>query len=204
MSEKKEGLVVHLGSKPGRRGIYMRTAREVGRTLALMKIPVIYGGSIDGCMGALAEGCLENDGEIIGIMPQYGEWEDERMHMHLTELIKPKSMSERKQIMTVRSFGAIALPGAWGTCDEIFEYLTSTQLKHVMSDDDYPIRKYRPLGLLNVDNFYTGLINWIDEKPLGEEFLEKETRKGLHHSDNIVELIEMIKNDAGIYTAVIP
>ncbi len=186
------GIVVHLGSKPGNDPIYGERAYELGSILGKRRIPLIYGGSSDGCMGKLADGCLDHGGDVTGIMPKYLQWKKERVHPRLSRIIWARSMSHRKKVMTELSIGAAVLPGSWGTLDEGFEFLTAIQLMHVMRTGDYSIRRYRGVGLLNVAGYYKGLVNWIDSKPLGEGFLEPQHREILFLKEDPNELIDRL------------
>jgi uncharacterized protein (TIGR00730 family) len=119
--------------------------------LAHSGIGLVYGGGNVGLMGAVADGALSQNGEVIGVIPK-SLMEKELGHGGVTELHVVTSMHERKQMMVDLSDGFIALPGGFGTLDELFETLTWLQL----SFHD------KPVGLLNVGGFFDGLIEFID------------------------------------------
>jgi uncharacterized protein (TIGR00730 family) len=119
--------------------------------LARSGIGLVYGGGNVGLMGSVADGALSQNGEVIGVIPK-SLMEKELGHGGVTELHVVTSMHERKQMMVDLSDGFIALPGGFGTLDELFETLTWLQL----SFHD------KPVGLLNVGGFFDGLIEFID------------------------------------------
>lgn len=130
--------------------MHRAAAHDLGAFLARNGIGVVYGGGNIGLMGALADGALSQNGEVIGVIPQ-ALMEKELGHGGVTELHVVRSMHERKQLMVDLSDGFIALPGGFGTLDELFETLTWLQL--AFHD--------KPVGLLNVSGFFDGLIHFI-------------------------------------------
>jgi uncharacterized protein (TIGR00730 family) len=122
----------------------------LGAFLARGGLGLVYGGGNVGLMGTVADGALSQSGEVIGVIPK-SLMEKELGHGGVTELHVVTSMHERKQMMVDLSDGFIALPGGFGTLDELFETLTWLQL----SFHD------KPVGLLNVGGFFDGLIEFI-------------------------------------------
>ncbi|MFO8082777.1 MAG: TIGR00730 family Rossman fold protein, partial [Desulfobacterales bacterium] len=104
-----------------------KIAGELGETLAKRNMRIVYGGTKIGLMGKMANAALENNGEVIGVIPDFLT-EKELAHDKLTQLILVESMHERKIRMHEFSDGVIALPGGFGTMDEFFEMLTWGQL----------------------------------------------------------------------------
>lgn len=143
-------ICVYCGSSSGNDPIYRAAAYDLGVFLAQRGIGVVYGGGNVGLMGALADGALSQQGEVIGVIPK-SLMEKELGHGGVTQLHVVGSMHERKQLMVDLSDGFIALPGGFGTLDELFETLTWLQL----SFHD------KPVGLLNVGAFFDGLIDFI-------------------------------------------
>jgi uncharacterized protein (TIGR00730 family) len=143
-------ICVYCGSSLGNNPIYRTAAHDLGAFLAKSGIGVVYGGGNIGLMGAVADGALLQQGEVIGVIPQ-SLMEKELGYGGVTELHVVGSMHERKQMMVDLSDGFIALPGGFGTLDELFETLTWLQL----SFHD------KPVGLLNVGAFFDGLIDFI-------------------------------------------
>ena len=145
MSSMKS-IVVFCGSSDGYNEAYREAAYDLGGMLAARNIRIIYGGAKMGLMGALADGALENGGEIIGVIPAFLKT-TEVAHERLTQLITVSTMHERKLKMHELSDGIITLPGGWGTMEELFEMLTWSQLG----------LHSKPVGLLNVNGYYDAL-----------------------------------------------
>lgn len=116
-------ITVFCGSSFGTDDKFELQARELGRKLALENIELVYGGAKVGLMGVVANGALESSGKVIGVMPHFLK-SKEIAHDRLTELILVDSMHERKTKMSELCDGVIALPGGFGTLEELFEMLT--------------------------------------------------------------------------------
>ena len=160
-------ICVYCGSSPGGRPDYVSAAREMGRELARRGLGLVYGGARVGTMGALAAATLEAGGEVIGVMPQ-GLVDKEVAYQELTELRVVGSMHERKALMAELADGFIALPGGLGTLDEFFEILGWSQLD----------LHRKPCGLLNVCEFYTPLLAFLDHAAR-QQFVEPHYRARL-------------------------
>lgn len=143
-------ICVYCGSSPGDDPAHRAAAQALGGFLAREGLTVVYGGGNIGLMGAVADGALAAGGQVIGVIPQ-SLLEKELGHRGVTELHVTGSMHERKQLMVDLSDGFIALPGGFGTLDELFETLTWLQLGF----------HHKPVGLLNVGGFFDGLIGFI-------------------------------------------
>ncbi|MBB5031518.1 LOG family protein [Prosthecobacter vanneervenii] len=143
-------ICVYCGSSSGSDAAHRAAAHEAGAFLARSGRGLVYGGGNVGLMGAVADGALSEKGEVIGVIPQ-SLMEKELGHGGVTQLHVVRSMHERKQMMVDLSDGFIALPGGFGTLDELFETLTWLQL----SFHD------KPVGLLNVGGFFDGLVDFI-------------------------------------------
>ena len=175
-------ITVFCGSSLGTEKIFEEQAYELGRTLAKQGKELIYGGAKIGLMGQVANGALQNNGKVIGILPIFLQ-EKEVAHETLTELILVDNMHERKLKMYELCDGIIALPGGYGTMEELFEMLTWSQLGlHT-----------KPIGLLNTDGFYSEFILMI-EKMLQKGFIQDSHKKMLLISNNIDELLLKMKN----------
>lgn len=170
-------MVVFCGAGVGKELVYRDAAYQVGVALAQQGIRVIYGGAKIGMMGAVADGAISAGGLVIGVIPHFLKIK-EITHDGLTELIAVDTMHERKLKMHELSDGVIALPGGWGTMEELFEMLTWAQLGlHT-----------KPIGLLNVNGFYDAL-NTLCDTMVKDGFLAADTRKMLFTSDNIHTLL---------------
>jgi len=176
-----QSIVVYCGANPGRKPVYTETAFELGRELANRKITLIYGGGNMGLMGRVADGAMENGGSATGIIPHFLA-KLEVAHKTLTELHFVETMHERKAKMVSMSDGVIALPGGFGTMDELFEILTWSQLKTFNG----------PVGLLNINGFYDLLIAHLD-KMVEEGFLTISNRALLLIADNATELLDKME-----------
>lgn len=128
----------------------METARAFGALLAQQQIQIVYGGARVGTMGALADGALAAGGQVVGVMPQRLV-EREVAHQGLTQIHVVDSMHTRKALMADLAEGFVALPGGFGTYDELFEILTWAQIG----------LHHKPVGLLNVAGFYTPLLTFL-------------------------------------------
>ena len=162
-------ICVFCGSNAGHNPIYRAEAEKLGRLLAARNIELVYGGGNIGLMGAVADACLGAGGTVIGIIPEalMGKEVAGRAVDHRT-LTRPEvvdSMHTRKARMAELSDGFIALPGGFGTFEELCEILTWGQLGfHV-----------KPIGLLNVNGFYDPLLAMFD-RAVSDGFLREQNR----------------------------
>ncbi len=145
-----KSIAVFCGSSMGNVPSYEQAARSLGQYLAKHKIQIIYGGAKVGLMGCVANGALEHGGSVIGVIPKFLTAK-EIVHDHLTELIVVDTMQQRKTKMHELCDGIIALPGGYGTLEELFEVLTWGQLGlHI-----------NPIGLLNIEGYFDNLIGML-------------------------------------------
>ena len=163
-------VCVFCGSSVGTDQIYSDAAKELGRLLAKYECTLVYGGGKVGLMGIVADEVLRNSGKVIGVIP-YFLYQREVGHDGLTQLEVVESMHERKKRMADLSDAFIAMPGGWGTLDELAEILTWRQLGLVRS----------PVGLLNTANFFN---------PLIEQFHQMTTRGFLSEANSKSLIIE--------------
>src|SRR4051812_45956194 len=123
-----KSVAVFCGSSQGNDPQFTEAAQSLGRTLAEKNITLIYGGAAVGLMGTIANAVLQHKGKVIGVLPRFFLSGKEVPHHHLTELILCDSMHERKTKMFELSEGFIAMPGGFGTLEEVSEILTWQQL----------------------------------------------------------------------------
>lgn len=143
-------ICVFCGSSPGRRAAFAQVAGELGRTLAERDLGLVYGGAHVGLMGVVADATLAAGGEVHGVITQ-GLVDREIAHRGITHLHVVPTLAERKALMADLSDGFVALPGGFGTMDELFEVVTWAQLGlHT-----------KPMGLLDVDGYWDGLVTWV-------------------------------------------
>jgi uncharacterized protein (TIGR00730 family) len=149
--KKINSVLVFCGSKEGTNPAYKEQGFLFGKYLAENNIKVIYGGAMIGVMGAVADGALSKGGHVIGIIPKFLS-RKEIIHEGLTEVHKVNSMHERKLMMSEMCDAVVALPGGFGTMDELFEILTWAQLG----------LHQKPVGILNTERFFDGLLSFMD------------------------------------------
>ncbi|GAA6768058.1 LOG family protein [Flavobacterium johnsoniae] len=175
-------ITVFCASSFGTEKIYEKQAIALGKTLAEQNIELVYGGANVGLMGAVADGALNAGGKVIGVLPNFLR-SKEIAHLGLTELILVESMHERKTKMNDLCDGVIALPGGFGTLEELFEMLTWAQLG---------LHK-KPIAILNIDGFYDALIELL--KVMVEKGLLKDVNASMVLvSDNIEDLLNKMRN----------
>jgi len=175
-------MCVFCGSSKGHNEIYAAKAVELGSLLAGNNIELVYGGGNVGLMGVIADQVLLEGGKVTGVIPHFlFEWEVG--HEGLTKLIKVDSMHERKLLMSEMADAFIAMPGGFGTLEELGEILTWIQLSIIT----------KPVGVLNVNGFYDSLLNQMNHM-VKEGFLKPENRNMLLSSDSPSELLEMLHN----------
>lgn len=142
---------VFLGSSTGTNPAHSDATVALANELVARNITLVYGGGAVGLMGLLADTVLAAGGEVVGVIPR-NLFSKEVAHRHNTELIETDGMHERKALMYDRSDAFIALPGGIGTLDELAETATWNQIGV----------QQKPVGLLNVDRYYDGLLTWLN------------------------------------------
>ncbi len=144
--------------------MYADAARALADVLVRHDLELVYGGADKGIMGVIANAVLERGGKVHGVIPQMLV-EKEIAHPGLTELHVVKSMHARKTMMAALSDGFIAMPGGFGTLEEIIEVVTWGQLRF----------HDKPCGLLNTDGYFDHLVAYLDHAR-EEGFLRRENR----------------------------
>src|SRR5690606_12767466 len=175
---KFKSIVVFCASSPGFDAVWMQKAYGVGEYLAKQNITLVYGGGRTGLMGSVADGALENNGKVIGVIPHFLN-SKEIGHSSVSELIAVENMHQRKMMMNDLSEAIIALPGGYGTLEELFEMITWAQLG----------LHQKPVGLLNINGFYDHLIAFIHNM-VEVGLLNKQNEEMLLVADNIEELVQ--------------
>ncbi|MFT5503378.1 MAG: hypothetical protein ACI845_001649 [Gammaproteobacteria bacterium] len=178
-------ICVYCGSSPGNLPEYLDAAQGLGLAMLERKIGLVYGGGTTGLMGQIADTVADQSGETIGVIP-HSLVNKEFAHTGLTELIKVENMHLRKERMASLADGFIALPGGFGTLEELFEIITWAQLEF----------HNKPIGILNVCGYYDHLANFITHA------LESRFIKSRHRSLFIINsepgalIDEMLQRDA--------
>ncbi len=170
-------LCVFCGSKKGNDPRWADSAVRLGTELARRGIGLVYGGRGTGMMGVLADAVLAGKGEVIGVIPASLVLR-EVAHAGLERLEIVQTMHERKARMAELSDAFLALPGGYGTLDELFEILTWAQLR---------LHK-KPIGLCNVGGYFTALVQWIEQAEAAE-FLHARHRALLKVGDDPIKLL---------------
>ena len=179
-----KSICVYCGSNAGSKPAYSERAIALGTRLAQEKLTLVYGGGNVGLMGIAADAALAAGGEVIGVIPeQLVGWEV--AHQGLTRLEVVANMHERKAGMFDLSDAFVALPGGFGTLDEMFEMLTWRQLG--LGD--------KPCAFLDVDGFYAPLIAMMD-RMVDERFLHEDQRRDLWHGDDLDALFAWLRDYA--------
>ena len=173
-------VAVFCGSSLGFNEVYKNSAIELGNYFIDKNIGVVYGVGKIGMMGIIADTMVSKKGEVIGVIPGLLRHE-EVAHNNISEMIVTKTMSKRKVKISRLVDGYIALPGGFGTLDEIFEALTLGQLWI----------ESKPVGILNVNGFFNPLIMQLDLM-VKEGYLKQSNKEMLIMSDSVENLLEQM------------
>lgn len=173
-------VCVFCGSSSGNNPIYSHSAKELGFLIANGNHTLIYGGGNVGLMGIVADSVLENKGEVIGVIPKF-LMDREVGHTGLTSLEIVTSMHERKKRMADLSDAFLAIPGGWGTLEEIAEILTWKQLGLIT----------QPVGILNINGFFDPLLQQM-KLMVDHGFLREENFRSIKTSPSPIEILSLL------------
>ncbi|AMJ66562.1 TIGR00730 family Rossman fold protein [Hymenobacter sp. PAMC 26628] len=162
-----KSVAVYCGSSAGTNPAFVAQAQALGAALVAQGLTLVYGGGRVGLMGAIADAVLAAGGRVIGVIPGFLD-DKELAHKGCTELHVVRTMHERKLLMADRADAFIAMPGGYGTLEELFEVLTWGQLG----------LHQKPVGLLNVDGYYDQLLLALD-RMRDDQLLRAENRAQL-------------------------
>jgi hypothetical protein len=176
-----KSICVFCGSSTGIPPLYADVARSVGVELAQRQRRLVYGGGSAGLMGLVADAALEAGGEVIGVIPQ-SLISREAAHSRLTSLHVVATMHQRKALMAELSDAFVALPGGYGTLDEVSEMLTWRQLGLHAG----------PVGLINVDGYYDQLLAFLD-RAVADGFVRRPHRESLCVGRSLAEVLEALE-----------
>jgi uncharacterized protein (TIGR00730 family) len=160
-------ICVYCGSKSGTQSTYRDAAIALGAALGQRGLGLVYGGGNIGLMGLLADAALESGAKVVGVIPKALD-QKELGHRKLQELVVVDSMHDRKAIMAQRADAFVALPGGFGTLEELFEVLAWNQLGF----------HNKPIALLNTSGYFDHLLSFLDQA-LDQGFLRQEHREML-------------------------
>ncbi len=181
-------ICVFCGSSIGLNEIYGEQAKILAREFVKNEITLVFGGGSIGIMGLMADEIIKGGGKTIGVIPKF-LYDLEVGHDGVTDLVIVDSMHERKQKMAEISDGFIALPGGFGTLEELAEILTWVQLRLI----------HKPVALLNIHGFFTALLDQLDHM-VETGFLKKTNREILIVEQDPIEIIRHLET-APAFTA---
>lgn len=175
-------LTIFCGSNPGTDPAFYSASHELGRIMARKKIGIVYGGAGIGLMGAVADGALSEGGEVTGVIPNF-LMTKEIAHAGLTQLLTVDTMHERKSKMNELSDGIVALPGGFGTLEELFEMITWGQLGlHA-----------KPMALFNIKGFFDPLTVFL-QSMVDKGFVSKSNQRLLMVDNDVNKLLERMQH----------
>jgi uncharacterized protein (TIGR00730 family) len=174
-------ICVFCGSADGADPAYVRTAKELGRRIAVAGMGLVYGGATVGLMGIIADAALDSGAEVVGVMPDV-LMDREIAHRGVTHLHFVKTMHERKALMYEHSDAFIALPGGYGTLDEFIEIVTWAQLRI----------HQKPCIVLNTSGYFDGLLSFLDHG-VTQGFIKPENRKLIQVAADAESAIKIIQ-----------
>ena len=177
-----KSIGVFCGSSIGAKEIYSQKAKELGELMVAQKMDLIYGGGDVGLMGVIADAVLAKGGNAIGVIPT-DLLNKEVGHSSLTKMHVTDNMSDRKNLINKLSDAFIAMPGGFGTLDEVMEVLTYFQLGF----------SNKPVAFLNVDGFYDPIITLFDNI-LAEKFMKAEHRNNVIFESEPEALLKAIND----------
>jgi cytokinin riboside 5'-monophosphate phosphoribohydrolase len=166
---------------------YYAAAAELGREMVLQGWGLVYGGGRTGMMGAVARAVKQNGGRVVGVIPEFMKAR-ELAYLEADELVTVITMRERKLLMETRADAFVALPGGWGTLEEILEILTLRQLDVVK----------KPCVFLNQDGFYDPLLQLFD-RMLGEKFFKPSNMELFRVARTVPDVFKQIEAAAGAH-----
>ena len=173
-------VAVYCGSAFGNNEIYQETAKLLAQKLALEKIAIVYGGSVQGLMGIISNESMNLGNSVTGVIT-YDLSNKEIENKNISKIYKVNTINERKEKMEDLADAFIVLSGGYGTFEEIFEVLSNAQIGY----------HKKPCAFLNVNGYYDYLIKFL-QNCVNEKFIKKDYVDMLIVSDNINEIIEKI------------
>lgn len=179
-SQNLRSICVYCGSADGLNPLYYAAAQQMGQVLAHNKIRLVYGAGKTGLMGAVAEGALQAGGEVIGVVPTVFNT-PKLIRTDLTQLEVTDTIHQRKARMSELADALIALPGGYGTLEELFEQLTWAQIG----------LHHKPIGLLNINHYFDPVLSLV-QHALSEGFIYAEHSVLLVSAEQPAELLNLL------------
>ena len=177
-----KSLCVYCASSDRLDPKYTDTATRVGVEIARREWTLVYGGGKTGLMGAVARGVKSGGGRVVGVIPEFMKVR-ELEFTEADELISVLTMRERKMLMETRADAFLALPGGWGTLEELMEILTLSHLEVL----------HKPVVILNQDGFYDDLLRLFD-RILAEKFMHATIRGKFAVARSVEEIFPLLQN----------
>lgn len=184
MSPNVKSVCVFCGARPGARPEYLQAAKALGALLAERGRTLVYGGASVGLMGALADAALEKGGRVVGVIPQTLV-DRELAHAGLSELLIVRNMHERKAMMAAKCDAFVALPGGFGTFEELFEVITWGQIG----------LHQKPVGLFDVGGYF-GAFRQLVDQGVREGFIPAEHAARIAQGPDAAALLERLEQVA--------
>ena len=173
-------ICVFCGSNRGSDPAYAEAACGLADVLVTRGLGLVYGGAHRGLMGVLADRVLSRGGEVIGVIPERMAAE-EIAHLGVTELVVVRDMHERKAVMAARADGFVAMPGGFGTLEELMEIVTWSQLG----------LHHKPFGVLNVEGYFDAFLAFVEHMQV-EGFIKPAHRDALRVAPDPQGLLDML------------
>jgi hypothetical protein len=177
-----KSICVFCGSSAGKDPAYRESALSLADIIVRQDLHLVYGGGSIGLMGILADRVLSQGGKVTGVIPKF-LYDLEVGHSGVTELIIVRSMHERKEKMAELADAFLALPGGYGTLEEMAEIMTWIQLRIIQ----------KPIGMLNIKGYFNHFLDQLDHM-VEESFLNINNRRIIHASSSPGEIIKMLQN----------
>ncbi|AKQ47292.1 LOG family protein [Rufibacter radiotolerans] len=179
-----KSIAIFCGASTGHNPVYREAAQALGTLFARRGIRLVFGGGKVGLMGVIADAVLAGGGEVIGVIPQ-SLVDMEVAHQGLTELHVVETMHERKALMAAESDAFVAMPGGFGTFDELCEIVTWNQLRIIQ----------KPAALFNVNGYFNSFLSMIDHA-VTEGFIKADQRAQLLVEDQAEKLLDQLQRQA--------
>lgn len=176
-------ICVYCGSSSGKSQNITEQAISLGELMCERGHNLVYGGASRGIMGVLADSVMNHGGEVVGVIPK-NLFKREVAHQGITELITVDGMHQRKSIMADRADAFLALPGGFGTLEELFEIITWNQIGIIS----------KPVVVYNMDGYFNSLIQMIDHA-VDTGFIKPKNRKILRVAETLEECLEFCELD---------
>jgi uncharacterized protein (TIGR00730 family) len=182
-SSDRGSVCVFCGSSSGTQPEYAEAAVELGKALVRRGYGLVYGGGSVGLMGRVSKAVFESGGDVVGVIPTALE-PKEISGESVGEVVVVKDMHERKALMATKSEAFVAMPGGFGTLEELFEVITWHQLGY----------HDKPVGLLNTGGYFDQLLSFIDHS-VEQGFISPNARKILKSAATPAELLDAMEQD---------